>query len=1411
MRHGRLIALAAAAAVLLCPSASRAAEVIAFGSPMRWLANASDPGLGLAWTQPGFDDSAWAAGTYGVGYETQTGAEALLLTVVPPDTLSVYTRATFQIADASQVPSLVLGVDYDDGYVAWLNGVEVARSPGMPAPSWDAVAPLHESSNAAAPVYQLVDLGAAGRAALVSGTNVLAIGAWNAGAGSSDLVLAASLRAGDVPQLVRGPYLQLGTPTSVLVRWRTDIASASRVVFGAQPGTPTQSVEDATPAQEHVVALTGLTPDTRYYYAVGTENRILAGGDATYYFVTSPPAGQPKPTRIWVLGDSGTADANAAAVRDAYYAYTGTRRTDLWLMLGDNAYMEGTDAQYQNAVFDMYPGLLRSSVLWPTLGNHDGYSAESSTESGPYYDIFSLPRSGEAGGLSSGTEAYYSFDYANIHFVVLDSHETNRSSLAPMALWLRQDLAATSQDWIIAYFHHPPYSKGEHDSDVEVPQIEMRENIVPILDDYGVDLTLAGHSHSYERSYLIEGHYGTSDTFSESMKVDGGDGREEGTGPYQKTTTGPIPHSGIVHTVAGSSGQTSGGSLDHPAMLVSFNVLGSLIIDVNGTRLDLRFLDSNDVVRDHFTMFKGPVVVAPVAGFDAAPRVGRVPLRVDFTDQSQNPASWAWDFQNDGAVDSTVPNPVNDYTQPGIYSVRLTVSNVSGTDEALLPGAICAHNGPPREVLGLRLRDRQTLEWQPEPTATSYDVVRGDLNLLLDSAGDFAASGTGCLQDDTPATTWADAQQPAAQHGFFYLVRATNCANQTGSFDTIGPGQAGTRDLELQGAGACSCNAADDLDADGYCNGFDTCTDSDGDGWGDPGFPASSCPLDNCPAVSNAGQLDSDGDHLGDVCDGCPLDPLNDADSDAVCGNVDNCPAVANPNQSDLDTDSVGDLCDSCTDPDGDGLGNPDLPHPGCAADNCSFEYNPGQADADADNVGDACDACPLDPLNDADSDTVCGNVDNCPSATNPTQLDSDTDGRGDACDTCPLDAANDADMDGVCGNVDNCPFASNASQVDTDMDGLGDMCDTCQDTDHDGFGNPGYMGNLCPMDNCPYHANPTQTDSDGDGKGDACDVCPYDAANDADLDFLCADVDNCPLVANPNQLDTDGDGKGNVCDACPLDAMNDADGDNVCGNVDNCPTVANPMQSNLDADLFGDACDPCPADPLNDADADTVCGNVDNCPAAANPGQENFDGDGAGDACDDDDDNDGYADAADCAPLHRGLAAAPAPIGPTVRMSGQNGGTFTWNRSFQGHTANLYASTLPSGGQGSSFSCLTSEIVRSGADDRRAIDPGTLVQYLLTARNACGESGAGAGSDGTPRDPGPACPALDRDTDQDGLRDVEDNCGLASNPGQADQDLDFVGDACDNCPAAFNPDQADADRDGSGDACDGTPAAPGG
>ena len=164
--------------------------------------------------------------------------------------------------------------------------------------------------------------------------------------------------------------------------------------------------------------------------------------------------------RFWVLGDCGTANSNQRAVRDAFYNYSAGSHTDGILFLGDNAYNSGTDSEYQFAVFEnMYEEKLKNTVAWSCLGNHDGYSADSDTQTGPYYDIFTFPTAGEAGGVSSGTEAYYSFDYGNIHFICLDSYDSDRSVGGAMYNWAQSDIQNTTQAWTVAFWHHPSLYK----------------------------------------------------------------------------------------------------------------------------------------------------------------------------------------------------------------------------------------------------------------------------------------------------------------------------------------------------------------------------------------------------------------------------------------------------------------------------------------------------------------------------------------------------------------------------------------------------------------------------------------------------------------------------------------------------------------------------------------------------------------------------------------------------------------------------------------------------------------------------------------------------------------------------------------------------------------------------------------
>jgi len=397
------------------------------------------------------------------------------------------------------------------------------------------------------------------------------------------------------PIITRGPFMTVSSSSGVTIQWSTSGECNSEVYYGTSPGNLQTLAADQNLTKEHVIQLSNLNANTKYYYSIGTSQTILEATTENY-FLTAPVANDSVPLRFWVTGDFGTGFAAQTQVRDAFVNYTAGQPVNGWLWLGDNAYSNGTDQEYQDKVFDVYPSQMKNIPLFPAPGNHDyaqcGYLSPSAlTTNFPYFNIFSLPN-------ASGTEKYYSADYGNVHLIALDSYGAHNDASSPMYTWLQADLAANDRQWTIVYFHHPPYSKGSHDSDNSVEMVDMRTHIIPLLESYGVDLVLSGHSHAYERSYFMKNHYGTSGTFSNSNKV------QLGGGPYDKTSrTG----NGTVYIVCGVSGKVTApvAGFPHDAMYYSTATkYGSLVIDVNGNSLNCKFLTSDGNIEDEFGVSK---------------------------------------------------------------------------------------------------------------------------------------------------------------------------------------------------------------------------------------------------------------------------------------------------------------------------------------------------------------------------------------------------------------------------------------------------------------------------------------------------------------------------------------------------------------------------------------------------------------------------------------------------------------------------------------------------------------------------------------------------------------------------------------------------------------------------------------
>jgi tartrate-resistant acid phosphatase type 5 len=193
--------------------------------------------------------------------------------------------------------------------------------------------------------------------------------------------------------------------------------------------------------------------------------------------------------RFAVIGDygkAGTPEADVAALVQSWSPEVVITTGDNNYDLGEQATIDQNIGQYYASFIGHYQGSYGpgpgSNHFFPALGNHDWYTAGAA----PYLGYFTLP----------GNERYYDFVQGPVHFFVIDSDPNEPdgiSATSTQGQWLMQQLASSSAPWQVVYFHHPPYSSGEHGNtaDMQWP-----------FEAWGADLVLSGHDHDYERIML---------------------------------------------------------------------------------------------------------------------------------------------------------------------------------------------------------------------------------------------------------------------------------------------------------------------------------------------------------------------------------------------------------------------------------------------------------------------------------------------------------------------------------------------------------------------------------------------------------------------------------------------------------------------------------------------------------------------------------------------------------------------------------------------------------------------------------------------------------------------------------------------------------------------------------------------
>ncbi len=304
-------------------------------------------------------------------------------------------------------------------------------------------------------------------------------------------------------------YIQKPTDKSVTIAWVTQEASHGQIRWGTNPNKLFNSIKDSVLLQKHAFELTGLSPNTKYYYQTNAKNSKID------YFYT---AKRKTVTDFSFLhyGDCGT----DKPVQDSIAKLMEKQTVDFGLVAGDVDQDNGYN--YDEVFFKKYKNMLSHNCHYTAIGNHDGYYNEGYT----YLDAFHLP-------VNNGrkpSERYYSFTWGDAKFICLDSNygrgvpKGEGVQSDAQKEWLEQELKCNDKKWVFIYFHHPAYTVA-WTGDYYLPigffkykgSYKMQEDWMQLFDKYDVDFVLTGHSHCYQRGeykgtqFVLSGGAGTSD------------------------------------------------------------------------------------------------------------------------------------------------------------------------------------------------------------------------------------------------------------------------------------------------------------------------------------------------------------------------------------------------------------------------------------------------------------------------------------------------------------------------------------------------------------------------------------------------------------------------------------------------------------------------------------------------------------------------------------------------------------------------------------------------------------------------------------------------------------------------------------------------------------------------------------
>lgn len=289
---------------------------------------------------------------------------------------------------------------------------------------------------------------------------------------------------------IAGPYLHLATQNSMNILWETDRAAKARISYGKSiPLDQEININEAEGIQE--ITIENLEAETPYYYeitAIDTEGQEIKSGILTFKTAV-------KDSSAYSFAIFGDTEARAH-INDRVAKLIWDERPNFMIDLGDLT-DGGQEAHKFEWNYEYFLGLtqLASRVpIFPVPGNGE-------SDLYWYNRYHKLPE----------PEDYYSFHFGNAQFFMLNSNEKDEFKPgAEQYEWLKEQLANSTAKWKFVAHHHGVFTSDENDygdtwkgQTSNLGDLKIRE-IVPIYEEYGVDVVFFGHLHTYERSWPIK-------------------------------------------------------------------------------------------------------------------------------------------------------------------------------------------------------------------------------------------------------------------------------------------------------------------------------------------------------------------------------------------------------------------------------------------------------------------------------------------------------------------------------------------------------------------------------------------------------------------------------------------------------------------------------------------------------------------------------------------------------------------------------------------------------------------------------------------------------------------------------------------------------------------------------------------